>query len=267
MSATEAGQNTTGKKQSGRVLEGSNRPMSRWHTAQQYERRYWETLAAAIMEGRVKQLDWYQYRARQLAERLRASGLGGLAEGQARVVEVGAGPIGIINYFPAQERVAVDPLEEFYSSNAALTALRDDDVRFVKGTGEELPCETARYDLVILDNCIDHVRDVGGVMAEVMRVLRSGGVLHLRVNARTAWGFWVHRVLSALRIDAGHPHTFTPTRVERTLRTSGLEVLSFEVGSFSDAWWRDVRGPELKSRFKALLGVSHFLVAALARKP
>src|SRR6266516_5826309 len=88
----------------------------RWQRAQRYERGYWESLATRIAAGSASQLDWYRWRADQLVLRLRSLGLGAWAEGRARVIEVGCGPVGVVGFLPAAERVAVDPLEPYYRS-------------------------------------------------------------------------------------------------------------------------------------------------------
>src|SRR6266571_2237221 len=112
---------------------------ARWQRAQQYERGYWESLATHIADGSVSQLDWYRWRAEQLMLRLCAVDLGHLTEGGARVLEVGSGPIGVVGFFPAAERVAIDPLESSYARNATLTTLRSPAVDYRQGAAEALP--------------------------------------------------------------------------------------------------------------------------------
>src|SRR5690349_14957283 len=130
---------------------------ARWQSAQQYERGYWEALATRIADGSVAQLDWYRWRAEQLVSGLRALGLNGLTGGNARVIEVGGGPVGVVGFFPAAERLAIDPLESYYASNPTLAALRNPAVDYRQGSVEALPAESNRYDLAIMENCIDHV--------------------------------------------------------------------------------------------------------------
>ena len=239
---------------------------ARWQAAQQYERGFWESVAARIAKGASSQLDWYRWRAEQLALRLRSLGLEQLTEGRARVLEVGSGPVGVAGFFPAAERLAIDPLEPYYSSNATLTALRNPLVDYRLGSAEALPCESARYDLVIIENCIDHVRDVTAAMSELKRALSPSGTLYLTVNCRTKWGFVVHRALSRLRVDAGHPHTFTPNRAQRLLRDNGFTTLQFDVGSYGAALRADLAASERRARLKGLLGISEFVVSAVAQR-
>jgi SAM-dependent methyltransferase len=238
---------------------------ARWHSAQEYERSYWEGLAARIAEGSVSQLEWYRWRAEQLVSGLRELGLEALVGGRARVIEVGSGPVGVVGFFPAAERVAIDPLESYYASNSTLVALRNGAVDYRRGSIEALPADSDRYDLAIMENCIDHVRDVHAGMRELKRVIGAKGTLYLTVNCRTSWGFVAHRALSRLRIDAGHPHTFTPHRVQRLLRDHSFRMLNFDVGSYSAARREDLSASERRARIKGLLGISEFVVSTVAQ--
>jgi SAM-dependent methyltransferase len=240
--------------------------LGRWRVAQQYERSFWETQAAQIAAGAISQLDWYTWRANALVEYLRGLGFHELASGSACVIEIGSGPIGIVAHFPGKVRAAVDPLESFYAGNPVLTALRPPGVPYLEGVGENLPCASAAYDLAIIDNCIDHVHDVGAVMREVARVLRPGGLLYLTVNCRTRWGFLLHRALSRLRIDAGHPHTFTLRRVRALLANGSFRLIWFEADSASEARRTDCASRQLKSRLKGVLGTSEFLARLVAQR-
>lgn len=239
--------------------------LERWRAAQAYERGFWESLADQIAHGAVPRLDWYQWRADQLVERLDRLNLQRLTNGAARVVEVGCGPVGVVPFFPAVERVAVDPLDASYAANPVLAPLRSPTTQYREGAGERLPCASGRYDLAIMENCIDHVQDVAGVMSELRRVLKPDGVLYMTVNARTRWGFGVHRLLSRLRVDTGHPYTFTPQRARALLERHGFQPLSFEVDSYAASFRADLQSPEPRAKIKALLGVSEFPVTTVAR--
>jgi len=239
---------------------------NRWRRAQRYEQGYWEGVAARISKGSASQLDWYRWRADQLMLKLRSLGLDSLETGEAAVVEVGSGPIGVVPFLQAKERVAVDPLEPFYARNSVLTALRTDSVQYRAGVGEKLPCETGRYDVAIIENCIDHVQNPRAVRAELTRVLKHDGILYLTVNCRSPWGYLVHRVLSRLRLDPGHPHTFTPDRASTFVENGGFRILSREVGSYAEAWRADWSAAEARARVKAMLGVSEFLVSTVSQR-
>lgn len=240
--------------------------LARWQAAQEYERAYWQSRAEQIVAGVESQLDWYQWRAGQLSARLARLGMADLAGGSARVLEVGSGPVGVAAYFPAAERVAVDPLAAFYAGVPTLTALRTRGVEYREGIGERLPCSTGDFDLAIIENCIDHVQDMLGVMRELRRALRPEGILYLTVNCRMSAGYYVHRALSRLRIDAGHPHTFTPPRVIELLRRTGFDPVDVQLGSYWKAFRQDLRSSHPRDRAKALIGVSEFEASLVARR-
>jgi SAM-dependent methyltransferase len=239
---------------------------ARWQQAQEYERRFWENQARAIATGASSKLDWYRWSADQLVARLKALGVQNIDSGTARVLEVGCGPIGIVSAFPAAERVGVDPLEPVYAANPSLSALRDPAVKYLQGVGEKLPCESSHFDLVIIENCIDHVQDMEGVRRELARVTRPGGHVFLTVNCRTLLGYFVHRFLSRTRIDSGHPHTFTANRARGFLEGRGFHVVGFEAGSAWDAHVKDITSGQRRAQLKALIGVSELVAQVVARR-
>jgi SAM-dependent methyltransferase len=239
---------------------------TRWRAAQQYERGYWERAANEIVEGSYDKVNFYQWRAADLERRLREAGVQDVTDGSSRVLEIGSGPIGVAAYFPAASRVAVDPLEDFYSRNERLIELRQPDMEYRVGQGEALPVGDGEFDLAIMENCIDHVRDPDAVMQEIRRVLRPNGVLYLTVNCRAVPGYYVHRLLSRLRVDAGHPHTFTAARLRRMVVRHGFEIQRSDEETFTAAWMADLRAPAWKDRMKGVLLVSEFVVSVIGRK-
>lgn len=172
--------------------------------------------------------------------------------------------MGVGPRFPANERLLVDPLASAYAANKILCELRNPDAEYREGVGESLPAETSHYDLVIIENCIDHVHDAEGVMRELLRVVKPTGLVYLTVNNRSALGYWVHRFLSRTRIDSGHPYTLTPGRFRRLLERHGLRVEGWEVGSFWEAWREDLFSASPKVKPKTFLGVSEYVVSAIA---
>jgi SAM-dependent methyltransferase len=240
--------------------------LGRWKTAQRYEQGFWASQAEQIAAGATSQLDWYKWRSDQLTQRLVRCNLGALTEGAARVLEVGGGPVGVATFYPSKRAVLVDPLESFYGSNEVLRKLRNPHAEYVSGRGESLPVETGDFDLVIIENCIDHVQDADGVMRELKRALRPDGVLYLTVNCRSKTGYVVHRTLSSLRLDPGHPHTFTPPRVAAMLRGHGFEPIDTEIGSYGEARREDRASPHRRARLKALLGVSEYVTSVISLK-
>jgi len=237
----------------------------RWQRAQQYEKGYWAQQAESIAKGAQTQLGWYKWRSDKLVERLNRLGLTTITSGKVAVVEVGSGPVGVAGFFPAGEMVLVDPLQEFYGSNPILSEIRNPTASYRQGGGEALPVEPDHFDLAIIENCIDHVQDDAAVYRELARVLKPGGILYLTVNCRTKPGFVMHRILSTLRLDPGHPHTYTPSKLKRLLLGYGFELLDMETGSYSKARDEDRRSASRKANLKAMLGISEYLSSIVAR--
>lgn len=239
--------------------------VQRWQRAQAYERSFWANLAASIEAGAIKQLDWYEWKAREVQRRL-AEFLGEDAPANGRVLEIGSGPIGVANCLPWDERVAIDPLEAFYRQRPTLTRLRRPDTRYVEGAGEALPFPDGAFDLVIIDNVIDHTRSPHSILREIQRVLADRGVLYFAVNVHTAWGAAMHGLLAALRIDEGHPYTFTRGRARGLLIEHGFLIRGEEVEDYKELKRRHLRSSNVRDKLKAVSGILEFQYTAVCTK-
>lgn len=153
---------------------------------------------------------WQRERLALLADWL---GVGDVEPWQARtsVVEIGGGPHPTIAQGQWRLAASVDPLNDGY---AACGLWSPGPLGFtpVTAPGEQLPLAGNTFDLVVCDNCLDHVADPGRVVAEIARVLRPGGHAWVLVDLRRT-------------IDDMHPHAFTPELLRSMLTYQGLEVL------------------------------------------
>jgi hypothetical protein len=132
------------------------------------------------------------------------------------VVEIGAGPYPAIAAAPRWRRaVAVDPLAKGYAEEGLLPAAADH-ITYIEAPGEKIPLPAGFADLVIIENALDHVSDPGAVLAEIVRLLRPGGLLWLLVDLSTY-------------SDHMHPHPFDEPRVRGLLRQAGFGVVSDRV--------------------------------------
>lgn len=162
---------------------------------------------------------WQSDRLRELADAM-GLGLDGFAAWarQASAVEIGGGP------FPAlaalelvapgsawKRAAAVDPLALAFVREG-LSPPACERIVMIEALGERVPLPSAAADLVIIENCLDHVTDPGRVLAECRRLLSASGRLWLLVDLSE------HR-------DAMHPHAFDAPRARELLRVAGFEVL------------------------------------------
>lgn len=127
----------------------------------------------------------------------------------ARVIEVGSGAHGLIFYFGAKRGVGVDPLAVSYRNLFPKWQIC---APTIAAEGERLPFSEHSFDVVICDNVVDHAESPAGIVAELVRVLRPGGLLYFTVN--------VH-----------HPVYALAAGVHSGWRALGV---SYEVGPFAD---------------------------------
>lgn len=122
------------------------------------------------------------------------------------VIEIGAGPYPLVaSALKGWKRcVAVDPIARGYVEEGLLPAAADR-VVYVAARGESIPLPTGSADLVVIENCLDHVRDPAAVLREITRLLTPGGHLWLFVDLSN-------------HVDHMHPHAMNEKKVRELLR-------------------------------------------------
>ena len=127
------------------------------------------------------------------------------------IVEVGGGPFPGVSLLNAKRSIAVDPLADAYVT-ADLVPARASRVVHVAAPAERIPLTQASADLVICENCLDHVENPTLAMREMSRLLPPGGLIWLLVD------------LMDYR-DELHPNPMSHQRLADVLRDAGVEVL------------------------------------------
>jgi 2-polyprenyl-3-methyl-5-hydroxy-6-metoxy-1,4-benzoquinol methylase len=99
----------------------------------------------------------------------------------ARVLDIGCGDAGVLIAIAEQgAKTAGIELDEKSLERGRLRAEEHGvEVDLRSGVAEALPWGDASFDLVILDNVLEHVRDREKTLAEIRRVLRPGGFLYM----------------------------------------------------------------------------------------
>lgn len=147
------------------------------------------------------------------------------------VVEIGAGP------YPAvaaalqgwKRCVAVDPIARGYVEEDLVPASCGH-VVYIEAPGERIPLPNGFADVVICENCLDHVTDPASVIREIDRLLAPGGYL------------WIFVDLSEHQ-DHMHPHPMSEAKMRRLL--SRFELMRVDVSSHK-------AHPEAYGGFRAL---------------
>lgn len=239
----------------------------RWEQAQSHEKEHWQSISNQINNTGEGRLTWYQWRAKNLLYNIKkAFQADNFTFKKFRILELGSGPVGVVSAIEeAKERVAIDPLCNFYSSQEALIQCRSNEVKYLNARGEDLAFDDKYFDLVLIENVIDHVQDSCRVMKEISRVLKSSGILYLTVNLHPPIGFVLHRIASKLQIDKGHPHSFTRGRIRRFLNEYGFEIARDEWENYWQCRLNDLKSDSYKRKLKALSGLSEFLYTSVCR--
>lgn len=126
-------------------------------------------------------------------------------------VEIGAGPYPSIATIRWRRAVAVDPLADGYTAEDLLPKdVHCDEVTYLSSPGEAVPLPSGFADIVVLENCLDHVDDPRAVVRECHRLLAPGGLMWLLVDLMDY-------------SDHMHPNPFNEQRLRDLLRSEGFE--------------------------------------------
>ncbi len=216
---------------------------TRWGKAQAYEEDWWQNRIGAI------NLIYLQEYAKRLVENLH--GILDIKK-DTRILEIGSGPAGILTFLKSDHRCAIEPLEKFFAGIEKFSSFRDKRVKYFEGKAEKLPFENGEFDLIIIDNVLDHCEDITKVFSEMKRVLAANGIIYLRLNVYHAWGKIVRLLSERFQIDEGHPHTFTNSDLKRHFAKHGFTVVwELRKGAFV-VWMRQLTSFRMKDFLKAV---------------
>ncbi len=168
-----------------------------------------------------------------------------------RVLDVGAGfgrhafELARCGYRVAAVDVAAD---EVAGTNATLAAMVEADeipvdvvLGGVRGDANHLPFAAASFDAVITSEVLEHVPDDVGALAEMLRVLRPGGVFAATVPS------WLPEKVNWMLSDeyhapaaaGGHVRIYSATELKAKLRAAGLALAGSHHAHalHSPYWW------------------------------
>ena len=93
-----------------------------------------------------------------------------------RILDIGCGPRGSLEWADmAAERVGLDPLVPEYLKMGA----QHHKMTYVAASSDAIPFTAGHFDVVCSLNSLDHVADLENTVAEIKRVVRSGGLFLL----------------------------------------------------------------------------------------
>jgi len=231
--------------------------MSRWKLAQEYERNWWQNQADKI------DLTFYENFAVEIIDLLKPYIN---IQKETKILEIGTGAAGIITHLLSDFRFAIDPLEDFYSSIPKYRNYRDKKVFYLTSVGENLPFKSELFDLILMDNVLDHCDKPQQVLTEMKRVLKTGGILYFRQNTYHLWGRFIRKLMEKFLIDKGHPHTFSKKALQKVFNDLNFKVLYTNRDGYFSTWLWEIKSNRLIDKVKALLLVNRDKYTIILRK-
>ncbi len=133
------------------------------------------------------------------------------------VVEIGAGPYPSIAVARWKRAIAIDPLADGYVTERLLPVrCHCDEVTYLASPGESVPLPSGFADLVVIENCLDHVDQPRDVVKEIWRLLKPGGLLWILVDLMNY-------------SDHMHPNPFSEITLRALLSSEGYDVIKDRV--------------------------------------
>lgn len=148
-----------------------------------------------------------------------------------QVLEIGPGPNGLIFFFEAERKFAVDPLA---GSVMTLFPQWSQRAELLTAWGEALPYPDSYFDYVLCDNVLSQADDPTRILGECSRVLSPGGLLYLSVEIHDRIAIAAALLSSLLKIATKHAPTihqdrlqfFTTSAIRRMLGRLPFEIVA-----------------------------------------
>ncbi|OPY01426.1 MAG: hypothetical protein A4E60_01727 [Syntrophorhabdus sp. PtaB.Bin047] len=233
----------------------------RWEKAQVYERGFWSK-QASLSPNEESRFRWYEERARRIWGQVKPLLT---AQEKISVLEIGPGPVGIINYLEADERYAMDPLEDYFSRQPEFAHVRDGGVVRHSGAGEDILSLKKVFSFIILDNVLDHMKDPGRVLRGINQSLEPGGIMFMSLNIYTRFGAMLRNVMEFLEVDRGHPFNFSRSPVLSLLHESGFKVMWSQTEDYQTQKRRYRESGRVKEVLKSCFGMVDVRFSAYCR--
>lgn len=124
-----------------------------------------------------------------------------------KILHVGSGAEGEINFISKGHRFAIDPLMTFYKEH--FHDILNKNVQYLDGRGENLPFEDNSLDLVISYGSLEYVEDPIRVLSEISRVMKYNGYFYLGVNVKPVYGHSVFELIKKIRKQTDQSRNYT----------------------------------------------------------
>ncbi len=164
------------------VIAGRCDGLSPWQEAQIHELGFWRWVAFHGYGGKSPQLFPLHQELLMVSTFYRTGWRMGEFR-NAAVVELGCGPLGMIEYLPAARRVAFDPLNDRYSRLFA--NFRTSAIEYISDR-DEFAADGTEFEFGICHNVVDHTDDPAAWFNILFAKIKTNGRFIFQVNLSKA---------------------------------------------------------------------------------
>lgn len=241
-------------------MQEENSELKRWEKAQIYEKNWWKSHVNRVG------ISYYKSSAEEIRKYYN-SNFEAILNKDTRILEIGSGAVGILTFLSeSSSRYGIDPLEYYYSTIPEFKNVRDKTVKYSSNKGEELPFGNNYFDIIIMDNVLDHCQSPNLVFSEMIRVLATGGMVYFRQNTYNYYGKYFRHFMELFQIDKGHPYSFNKTELKNKFSLYNLKIIdSYSEGYFS-TWKKEITSKSTKDLIKAILLITRNKVTFILKK-
>ncbi len=151
---------------------------------------------------------------------------------KSSLVEIGCGPLGMLEFLPARERVGFDPLNPHY--DRLFSKVRSRDIDYVPALEPLVKERAGTFDFGICYNVIDHTDEPRELFDQFFSLIRPGGAFLFQVNL----------------VDLTRPRSSEHTRMHPS--TFDAETVRSWISEYADDWdeyLRDELSPDNEHYF------------------
>ena len=142
------------------------------------------------------------------------------------IIDIGSGPVSVFHIFPrCREMIALDSLNDKYKEK--YTQL--DYIKYISSKAERLDYPNNHFNAVLCINALDHMDDYLSALEEMMRCLKSSGLLYLEYENSSPITILLSKLGYKKPLNDFHPILVENKNVIRKLKENGFEILKVDV--------------------------------------
>lgn len=185
----------------------------RWKEAQEYERKYWEVAKTDSIK--------YPKISKKMKDELKEFVL---LNDSSKILQIGCGPEDVIHHWKNGNLFAVDPQMDNYKE---MGLLKESNVKNICAVGESLPFKGNYFDLIIINNVLDHCQNPWKILHETYRCLKKNAILYTETNVRSRYLYPFLKIIWWTKISTarGHPFLFLPKNLINMIKSCKFKIL------------------------------------------